>query len=602
MPETIMMHEQQVIDPTVEAAQQEALQQAQGFLESEIPALQKVTGLAVDVQVGKGWATNMETGNFSVDPTFFMERGYTAEHSAYATLHELMAHVRDVKRDPVFAARQRAFGGRSEADHLFSNILTDIHGNKLMHRLLPRQADVAADLYDTKLFPLEMDGKPIDYAAKPLHVQFLYKMIRQEMVPGSDTPVRPEVDAALESLRNYKGSGQDAISHLTKPDAKVAGSDRFDKQLATIYPVYQALLEQAKEEAEQQGHGFAANGQSGSSEQSDPFSSEYQDYFEDKHPEPMGKEQEKQLDEMIRKATKEKQNQDKAPDPKRELDQTLRRETGFGLREHQSYSAEVEKHKDAIDAMRDVYRSVIQERVFQRRGLSRNVYVEGDILNPNHLPQLIIDKKSGTAEPEAFMRYEQVRGRTELVGKTDYMFVFDRSSSMGEDGKSAAAAASAIIMLEALAGMERDIQQAEADTGIELDLDIRTALYTFDDESKCLKPLSAGLSDTERLSVRRSIMQPGGSTADFLALQDIATIPRESDRKRVIMVVSDGESNDPDAASAAIRRLRDQGDVVFGIGIGSNAASKLYAPLGRRVDNPNDLPDVVQSFIESTLQ
>jgi hypothetical protein len=617
MPESITMHEQQITDPIAEAAQQEALQQAQGFLESEIPALQKVTGLAVDVQVGKGWATDMETGNFSVDPTFFTERGYSAEHSAYATLHELMAHVRDVKRDPVFAARQRAFGRRSEADHLFSNILTDIHGNKLMHRLLPRQADVASDLYDTKLFPLEKDGEPVDYTAKPLHVQFLYKMIRQEMVPGGATPVRPEVDEALAGLRNYKGSGQDVIAHLTKPDAKVSGSDRFDKQLATIYPVYRALLEQAKEEAEQQGGDSQADGQPGSSdgqpsepnqnqpakpgEKSDPFSAEYADYFEDKHPEPMSEEQEKQLDEMIRKAAKEQRDHTKAPDPKRELDQTLRRETGFGLREHQSYAAEVEKHKDAIDAMRDVYRSVIQERVARRRGLSRNVYADGDILNPNRLPQLIIDKKAGITEPEAFTRYEKIRGNTELVGKTDYLFVFDRSGSMQGD-KSAAASASALIMLEALAGMERDIKETEEREGLDLDLDIRTALYTFNSEVACTKQLSSGLSDAERLVTYSQVKDAGGGNADSVVLHQIEAMPIEADRKQVLIVVSDGEADNVEASRASVLRLRQNGWHVFGVAIGSRAAEKLYEPYSRLIDDPSNLPDVLQSFIESTLQ
>lgn len=658
MPEILY---QQAVDQEVAAAQAtpeaEALANARTFIEREIPALQKITGLNVDVRIGKGWATNTETGTFAVDPSFFLERGYSAEHSVYATLHELMAHVRGVKRDPVGMARRNAFASQGEAQHLFNNILTDIEGNKFMHRMLPAQAKVAEDLYSTKLFPLEKDGKPVDYAAVPLHMQFLYKMIREEMIPDSETAVRPEVDAALARLRDYKGTGQDVIAYLTKPDPKLPDSDRFDMQLATIYPAYKALMEQAKEEAKNQTQQDSGEGQSGesqsgdqsaqnqetqpgsqnedgtsqdkqqngqpeenqnkgneqpsqnggeqqgSSEQGDPqsFTDAYKDYFENAHPEPMDEEQEKALEDMISQAVREQQ-QERTPDPLRKLDQTLREETGFGLSAHESYATEVEKHRDAIDAMRDVYRSVIQERVAQRRGLSRQSYVEGDILNPNRLPQLIIDKKAGVTEPAAFTRYEHVKGRTEIVGKTDYIFVFDRSSSMSENGKSTAAATSALILLEALAGMERDVVEAEKQTGIELDLDIRTALYTFTSEQECLKPLSPGLSDAERLNARQSILQPSGSTADFLALDEVAAIPVESDRKRIVIAVSDGESDDSDRAAHAIQRLKQQGVEVFGVGIGSDAATRLYAPSSRRVDNPSDLPDVLQSFIESTLR
>ena len=41
------------------------------------------------------------------------------------------------------------------------------------------------------------------------------------------------------------------IDYLTAPNSKMKGTDRFDRQLAIIYPVYEKLLEQAKQEAEQ---------------------------------------------------------------------------------------------------------------------------------------------------------------------------------------------------------------------------------------------------------------------------------------------------------------------------------------------------------------
>lgn len=604
--------------------QQLAGERAAEFVAAQVPVLSKLTGLNVQVAVGEGWATDMQTGNFTVDPSYFTDKDYSPEYAAHTCFHELLAHVRDAVRDPVYAARQRAFGSQGKAQHLFNNILTDIQGDKYTAKLLPAMANIGVSIYDNKLFPLEQDGQAVDYAGLPLHVQFMYKMIRQEMVPGSETPVRPEVDAALARLRDFQGSGVDMIGYLTEPNPKLAGNDRLDQQLAIIYPEYLALLEQAKQEASEEQSGQGQSGEQNEESQggqAEPqpqdgtpgrpnseqtpsdeelFSEAYDDYFTNKHPEPLSEEQEKQLDQMIKKAAKEQQQAQQAPNPTRELDHNLRQETGFGLREHQAYQADIAKHRDAIDAMRNVFRSVIAERVAQRRGLSRNAYTEGDLLDPNRLPQLIIDKKSGVHQPEAFVRYEQVKGRAELVGKTDYMFVFDRSDSMGQDGRSAAAATSALIMLEALSAMERDIKQAEEQNNVELDLDIRTALYVFDSTATCLKPLSEGLSDRERLSVQSEVSRPRGSTADYLALQEIDTVERSSDRRRIVIVVSDGESNEVQEARSIIQKLRASGDTVYGIGIGSNDATALYAPYGTRVDNPDDLPGVLQSYIEST--
>lgn len=575
-----------------------AMAQANAFLEQEIPVLGKLTGLDVDFAVGRRWATDMRTGNFTIDPSFFVERDYTPEHAAYATLHELWAHVRDVKREPVMAARQMSFCKKGKAEHLFSNILTDIHGNKLMHHVLPAMESVATDLYDTKLFPLtEEDDTPVDYAAKPLHIQFMYKMIRDEMIPDSDTPVRPEVRAALEELRDYNGAG-DVIKYLTDPNSKLSGIERFEQQLAVIYPVYLQLMEQSRKEDTKEER---SNKSSDGSSDVDPFTADYGEYFNTKHPEPMSEEEHDKFKEVIKEAAKDQAKKARTIDPTRERDRQLRDETGFGLHEHDRYKNEVAKQLDAINRMREVFRSVINERVATRRGLSRRAHTDGAILDPDHLAQTVIDIKSGVHQPEAFKHYESKRGRTEAVGNTDYIFVFDGSGSMaGERAQSAAI--SGLIMLEALAGVERDVQSAEAEYDLDLELDIRTALYIFGDQSTCLKPLGNGLSDRERLTTQRQIAAASeGGTSDFLALEDIEHLPDKAERQRIVIVVGDGESDDPARTTAAIRRLRSQGIHVYGVGIESDAATDLYKPHAKRIDTPAALPDVLESFINETI-
>ena len=599
---------------------QAALDKAASFLRDQIPALCQLTGMGVNVAVGKDWATDLKTGSFTIDPSFFIEKGYSADHCVFATLHELMAHVRDVKHDPVFAARQRAFimGSKNpqerQARQIFNNILTDVHGNKQIMNMLPAMREVGADLYDNRLFPTKRDSEPVDYTKEPMHLQFLYKIIRQEMIPGSETPVRQEVDEAIDQLRNFQGGQIDLISFLTDPNAKgsddkkMSGNDRFDYWLTQIWPRYEKLIELDKQEAKDNQQDSDSPQNDTGEQDNNPFSDAYTDYFENKHPEPLSPEEHEKIHKTIEKANQDKRRENITPEQReyrrqREANRRYREQTGHSLREKEKYNSEVRRFRKQINQMRQVFRSILDEVVATRRGLSRRAHQDGDVLDPNRLAQTVTDIRSGVA-PEAFQRYEAIRGRTELSCKTDYFFVFDCSDSMA--GKSAQSAAScAVIMLEGLASMERDIRKLEKEQNIDLsDLSVRTALYTFGSSSVCHKPLGSSLNDKQRLDTYAAVSAAdAGGTADYLALQEIAGLRRDHDRQRIIIVVTDGESNDRNAAYAAINQLRrDQNTVIYGVSIGSTAAEQLYAPNAKLIDDPKDLPNILQSFIETTIQ
>lgn len=68
-----------------------------------------------------------------------------------------------------------------------------------------------------------------------------------------------------------------------------------------------------------------------------------------------------------------------------------------------------------------------------------------------------------------------------------------------------------------------------------------------------------------------------------------------------MIVVSDGGSNDPVAARRELRRLRDAGAHVHGIGVGDDDLASRYAPHGRRVDDPRDLAAAIEAIVEAEL-
>ena len=431
---------------------------------------------------------------------------------------------------------------------------------------------------------------------------------------GSETPVRQEVDEAIDQLRNFQGGQIDLISFLTDPNAKgsdgkkMSGNDRFDYWLTQIWPRYEKLIELDKQEAKDNQQDSDSPQNDTGEQDNNPFSDAYTDYFDNKHPEPLSPEEHEKIHKTIEKANQDKRRENITPEQReysrqREANRRYREQTGHSLREKEKYNSEVRRFHKQIDQMREVFRSVLSEAAATRRGLSRRAHQDGDVLDPNRLAQTVADIKSGVA-PEAFQRYETICGRAELSCKTDYFFVFDRSESMA--GKSAQSAAScAVIILEGLASMERDIRKMEKEQNIDLsDLSVRTALYTFGSSSVCHKPLSSSLNDKQRLDTYAAITAAdAGDTADYLALQEIAGLRRDHDRQRIVIVVTDGESSDRNAAYAAINQLRrDQNTVIYGVSIDSTAAEQLYAPNAKFIDDPKDLPNILQSFIETTIQ
>jgi len=620
------------------------------FLRSEAQVLGKLMGIpGMNIRVGRditdprtgetkneGWTTNLETGEVTIDPSFFLEQGYDADSATYACLHEVSAHLREVLTEPRLTqeilrfTKPRASEGvqaaqRAEARFIFHNVLSDIAGNNRTHAMLPRMQQVGERLYHERQF------KEDDYTNIPRHLQFLYKMIRQEMIPGSDTAVSPEVDQMLTEFRDYLGTGRDLLKYSVQvaksPTEIMPGQEKFAVWTQNIYPRWLELLELDEQDPRFQKQ--QQNGQQGSKQQGQPsqeqgqsdqqgqptsptngtpdFSDHYQDYREEHHPEPMTKEEHEAIEqaakeaasEARRKERQERQRKKQEANPAYHRDVQLRQETGHGLAELQRYNAEVERWHDAIDEMCDLFRSLLSEHIGVRRRL-RGGHTEGAILTPERLAQTIVDIRTGVSEPKAFSDYEKRISQRELSGKSDYVFVFDCSGSMAGE-KAKAAASTAVISMEGLARMQRDIEEVQESLGIEVDVDIRTAIYTFNKDVNNPKPLSHGLDTKQRLDTYADVLSPGGGNADSHALQIICDLPPEPGRNRTLIFVADGEADNPELARVKIDQLRHAGWNVYGISIGSEAAVQLFAPHSRRVDDPALLVEVMKQLIEETL-
>ena len=293
---------------------------------------------------------------------------------------------------------------------------------------------------------------------------------------------------------------------------------------------------------------------------------------------------------------------------------------GGGAAALSSYRDRVTQHARSIERVRDVWRQIVSERVHLERAFSRTPEPEGDLLDRESLVRAVADAAAGVERPRAFLRRERRPRRSRREGSTDYVLLIDRSASMQGPAASAAATA-ALIMLEALAGVERDIAAEERALGIDLELSLRTALIVFDSTPLTVKPLAGALDDAARVALDSAIHAPQGSTNDAAALRAAATefglggwlgsgqSSRQSgrqsgrpgsdavSRRRIAILVSDGGTNDATAAARELARLRALGVTVFGIGINTDDLATRFAPDGMRLDAAEELPVVLERLV-----
>lgn len=599
---------------------EKALQRISEFIRIEAPQLAQLFGIRqLSIEVGDGWATNLETGLITIDPKFFLERGYTPDMAVYGMCHEVAAHLREVLTEPELTHEVAKFcnpptkqieihPGLKEARSIFHNIFSDVAGNNAIHQLLPTMSYVARDIYQTKLFA------DSDYTNLPRHLQFLYKFIREEMIEGSETNVAPEVDELLAEFRDFKGLG-DLLKHSTSTSISareaMSPQERFRLWTEVIYPRWLDLFTadeaderfQKKPSEQSPGDGKNQNGQPGSPTKTPDFEKEHDEYRKKHHPEPLSDNEHKQIERdantQVSRKRRNERKRERESSASYQRDAELRRETGHGLTELQNYNKEIERYHEQIDRLRTIFRKLLNEHIGAKKRL-RGGHTEGATLDPDRLAQTYIDLDNNMLEPPAFVDYEKQVSERELTGRTDYHVVFDRSGSMQGD-RSIAAASAGVISLEAISGMQRDIETMQFELGVDVDVDIRSAIYTFNDTISNPKPLSRGISLKERLDTYAEIRDAGGGNADSHILATIDKLPIEHDRQQILIVVCDGEADDKVLSRKHIEHLRTNGWRVYGISIDSDAAVELYAPHSERIDDPALLPETLERLIGETL-
>ncbi|RGE19571.1 vWA domain-containing protein [Leucobacter sp. wl10] len=614
-----------------------------------LQAVGALLGVGVTVADDESWELTLRADarpELRVGLGWYTARGHGREEAVALAVLQLWESVRGARRAPDRARRARSVvAARPEIEPLVSAVLRLQAAAEVLAAMPGLRARLVAALERS------LPGAVVE---QPRHLQWVAALLRSGL--GAGGAGAAELDPAVAEERRAVqalGAGRvDPLRRVLAPDPGRRPLERFERALALLLPPYERLLAldaqgrglgEAPDGAAAQEHeggaatddlavaGAGAGAEAGTEdpgaeageaappgaddararsgevrrtpEGSDLFAAEQAGFVSAylATPLPAGG--------ALVEALVGLDPESEASRPRREDARDTGRGAGVGgdtaVSDYRMRAAEL---APAIERMREVWSSVIAERVARVRTMGRRAAPEGDALDPQALAVAVADARAGVQRPAAFLRRGTRPRRTRRAGSTDYALLVDRSASM--QGRVAEAAAdAALVMLEALAGAERDIAHAEERHGIELDLDIRTALLLYDAQLELVKPLSRGLDDAVRLRMVAGIRSPRGSTNDGAALRAAAEqlgVLGEAagdgrERRRIVILVSDGGSNDEAAAARELRRLRAAGVGVHGIGIGSDEIVRRYAPSSRRVDDPRDIAEAIQRLVESEL-
>lgn len=555
------------------------------------------------------FAFDLQTNKIYINSRFYKEKGLSEQKTTFATLHELehflekVAILKEDRGEAIFAKYLENIK-KSRAFSLLDNCVADIRENRtVVAKTEERQRQLEKQLYQEDLF------KETDFTTAPRHIQFAQAILREHRVPEEKTQVASEVRTKLDELEAVvSANGVSLIDAMTNPETPM--SLRLKLQEQYLVPMMQELLEQDLEEEKQkkadQGKGGEGEGQPDPNE---VFADDYAQ-AEEKTPHAVP------IDELEK--TFKKWQENKQQDPLERADQERADKFGVDkedLQEYDRLSEEINNFVDpetgetSIEELRKLIRRIISERKTLKFVPAFPLEEGEELIEP---AELIGQVKSGNLEPKVWQDVEFKEKQGKRFGEVEITLVADRSGSM--QGKKLFEQRRAVVLfMEALKEFAdlADEQQAS----LQEPLSIKSEIYSFQQDnfdSIPLKPLSKELSQKQRIEVAKKLTTAPGGTTDFVVLQAInSKIDEESknkiksgELKKIVIVFTDGESNDANQTKAILKDLKNKGVVVVGVGITEEGRPALttYAPEARLAKKAQDLPKVLADLLKEHLQ
>jgi hypothetical protein len=637
--------------------------------------------VSLGFKISNGFYIDLENGEVNLDTKWFAEKGFSKEQILWATLHEL-SHFRDLAddlermmknfdyikeqakktgaimmkkwedkygaSDPKFIEnlkKQRPISKKDpsktmsaveraayQIHHTFYNIFDDIYVNNLVARKAPKYeegekgGEEVKRLYSEKLFA------KTDYSKLPRHLQFLYKLIREEMVPDEKVELSDEVADVMKQKIKFQGkeyTPKEIVEEFIKPkggrDTK-AGQRYFILQ-KTLEPIFEELLAkdlaewEPEKPPEQKGDDGKGEGepQEGSA---NPFEQDYQEY-EENNPDQIGEEdikdwmdkneEDKKKEEEQKAKEKESENktaEEKAKEAQDKMDKwwcekhNISRET---LQQYRKIEAEVAPY---LEDLSKLWQKIIFGSTKKIERGMEGYFKSGTELDiPKVIEEFPKIQKGKLEETRIFKKMAQ---KEILIRKPELIrvrLVGDMSGSM-DDAKKHTLQQCFVLLLSSLREFNTYLNLTRSQTKSKLEAD--TEAWIFGTNAERIKRLrsESGYDDeqVETIKIFDKLQKTIGGTYDNKALEAIFNSLTSEDKEKIgqekimeiVFEITDGGSSAPDVARKAVDRLLESGVIARAFQIGrvdkdeketfngvwnKNREEKLGEIVGEKIEN-----------------
>jgi len=608
----------------------------------------------------KTFAFDLEKNIIYVNSMFYKAYSFSEEKTIFATLHEIEHFMEKIQI--LSESQKRGKNGRiveqsgeriftdhlrriknSRAFGLMDNCVADIRENRTVVRKTNKaMGELEKEIYRRDLFV------DTDFTEQPRHIQFCNAILREARVPEEKCQVASEVRQELDELVKVEG----LMDAMTDPETPM--SLRLRLQDKYIWPKVQALLEKDVEDKKkkpkeggdgsgegeekgekkpgekggqpkqgkgkkgkpresEKGKGDDRKGGESGDEETDPnkiFDKEYRK-AEAKFPEAVPMEE-------IEKALKKwKEGKDKnSPD---KIDEEYAKKIGVEKKDLQEYRRIAESLQKIvnpetdvglIEELRNLFLRIISKRIKQRQSPKYPVEEGDELVDP---AQLVADVNAGNLQPKVWEDTEIKEKKGDRFGEVEITLVCDRSSSMIEGEKALEQRKSAVLVMEVLKEFA-DICDEEK-MNIDKPLEVKSEIYTFassEEDKTPIKRMSKELGEAERIKVLKKLYDLPGSTTDFNCLQAIYDNLdknskwkiKEGELKKIVIVFTDGGSDNPAEVQRILMSLRENSVIVIGVGMteAGKPVISTYAPKALVVEDVTKLPIVIGDLLKEHLK
>jgi hypothetical protein len=628
---------------------EEYRQKAQEFLDSHRRFFMTFAkDVSLSFKISNRFYIDLEKGEVNLDAKWFSDKDFSREQMLWGCLHEL-EHFRDLDADAEGVMKnfeyiislakktgekmlkkwEEKYGANDpelierlkkqkpidpkkpdgktmsaiersayKIHHTFYNIFDDINDNSNVARKAPAYEEKAkggqeiSRLYQEKLFA------KTDYSALPRHLQFAYKLIREEMVKGEEIALSEEVAEIM--IRKVKFQGKEytpveIVKNFIKPrkNRDTLARQRHFVLQKTLEPIFEELL--AKDLADwdpkkpEKQDGQPQEGE-GDGESGNPFDEDYKDYDKnnpdqiseedirnwiDKNEKDKKNEEEKKTKEQ---ADENKSTKEKADEAQADMDRSWCEKNGVSpevFRNFKRIEAEVEPY---LQELSKLWHKIIfgSSREIQR--IAEGYFKTGTEMDIQEVIEQWPKIQQKKFEDARVMKRIVSRERLlQMPERINVRLVGDMSGSM-DAKKRHILQQCVVLILSSLREFNTRLNLIRSQTKSKLEAD--TEAWIFGNKAERIKKLrsESGPGDEQAAIVRifEKLNSTIGSTYDNEALEEIQKSFSTDDLRKIlrkktmeiVFEVTDGGSSDPDATKKAIKQLVDSEVIVRAFQIG----------------------------------